>query len=94
MQAADYERDFDEIQSRYEFRDLLARAFDIVVATRHPTDRASAYLAARRVVIAGCDILLALWDQQPSSDPGGTAEVVAMAREAGRIVYVIPVRRA
>ena len=55
--------------------------------------RESAYERAGHAVIEGCDILLALWDGQPSRGQGGTAEIVAEAERRGCRVVVIPVER-
>ena len=31
--------------------------------------------------MAHCEVLIAIWDGQPARGPGGTAEVVALARD-------------
>jgi hypothetical protein len=60
-----------------------------------PADRrVAAYEASGRAVVEGCEVLLALWDGAPSRGRGGTAEIVAFARERGREAVVVPVRRA
>ncbi|GAB3213491.1 hypothetical protein ACQEU5_18500 [Marinactinospora thermotolerans] len=48
-----------------------------------------AHLAAGRLLVDECDELVAVWDGEPARGPGGTADVVAYARERERPVLVI-----
>jgi hypothetical protein len=90
----DYRTDFDASSSR-EFERLLGRATSVHVPGTGPSGtRESAYERAGHAVIDGCDVLLALWDGEPSRGRGGTAEIVDEARRRGREVIVIPVERA
>ncbi|GAA4924684.1 hypothetical protein HD597_011329 [Nonomuraea thailandensis] len=54
-------------------------------------DQASreAYEAANEAMLSSVDELLAVWDGQPGTGKGGTAEAVAEARERGVKVIVI-----
>jgi len=45
-----------------------------------------AYVAAGRLILAHCDILLAVWDGQEGDGAGGTAEILAEAQQRGLIV--------
>jgi hypothetical protein len=93
LDAADYETDFADAASRAEFRRLLDAA--TAVTTMPPAaTREDAYAAAGAAMLAGCDVLLALWDGEPGRGRGGTAEVVAAARAGGRRVEVVTVTRA
>ncbi|HEY4018254.1 MAG TPA: hypothetical protein VGM75_06180 [Pseudonocardiaceae bacterium] len=49
---------------------------------------ADAYMAASEHILSTADALIAVWDGQPSTDYGGTADVVEAARKRG-----IPVTR-
>jgi hypothetical protein len=91
----DYETDFAGEESRREFRALLGAADRVTVVPPDPADpsREAAYARAGTATLAGCDVLLALWDGGPSRGRGGTAEVVAEGRAAGRPVQVIHVER-
>ena len=91
----DYEADFADDGSRREFRELLEAADRVTVVPPDPADpsREAAYARAGAATVAGCDVLLALWDGRPAQGRGGTAEVVAQGRAAGRPVEVIHVRR-
>lgn len=88
LQIDDYETDFPTPESRAEFRQLLAAATDIKILPPQPT-RAEAYLAVGCHVVDSCDILLAVWDGKPARGMGGTAEVVAYAREQGKPLILI-----
>ncbi len=91
LEPDDYMADFPTDPSKREFRTLLARAARIRFTEAAP--RPEAYARAGRAVADGCDLLLALWDGEGARGPGGTAETVAYAREQGRAVRILPVRR-
>jgi len=93
LEPADYETDFADAASRAEFHRLLDAA-DTVTTVPPAATREDAYAAAGDAVVAGCDVLLALWDGEPGRGRGGTAEVVAGARAQGRRVEVLTVVRA
>jgi hypothetical protein len=83
LDVDDYERDFPA--SVEQFRALLARAESTVVRTGGPA-REDAYWAAGCAVVDGSDALLAVWSGHPAKGRGGTAEVVARAKRAGKPV--------
>lgn len=90
LAGSEYLRDFDSQKSKAEFNDLCARARRIVQP--QPTaSRAEAYEWAGRYVVDRCDVLIALWDGKPASGRGGTAEIVAYARERSCPLYWIDV---
>src|SRR5919202_4996272 len=76
----DYQTDFTTEESKREFQNLLARAVRVVELPECET-RAEAYEQAGQYVVERCDVLIALWDGQPSRGRGGTAEIVQWARE-------------
>ena len=79
-----YEKDFISDRSRAEFHDLLARATAVLEldGSYEPgPKRESAYERAGRVTLHQCDVLLAIWNGQPSAGRGGTAQIVAEALE-------------
>jgi len=53
----------------------------------HPSE--AAYYAAGQRVINQCDLLLAVWDGEPATGLGGTADIVRHAREKHKPVSVI-----
>lgn len=78
----DYERDFPSAASKEEFRRLLAKAVEVVEPAA-ALPREAAYERAGLAVLDRSDVLLAVWDGQPSQGRGGTADIVAEARSRG-----------
>jgi hypothetical protein len=96
----EYLKDFETEQSRQEFEELYRKAVNPIELKGHlfterlsTTDRAEmrnkAYEDVGRYVVTHCDVLIALWDGKPSRGKGGTAEVVAFAREKKRPLIII-----
>src|SRR2546425_6011719 len=87
----DYLEDFTTEESRKEFGELLARCRKPVsLRTRRIRDdrhdagdqaelRRQAYRQVGQYVVDHCDVLIAVWDGQPSRGRGGTAEIVQYA---------------
>lgn len=71
-----------------EYDDLLGQA---VCVHRLPfTDSTpESHMAASKLMVDGADELYAVWDGKPARGYGGTADVVAFARERGTPVRVI-----
>ncbi|MDP6454930.1 MAG: hypothetical protein QF898_16625 [SAR202 cluster bacterium] len=82
MTREQYAEDFETDESKAEFDALLEQA-DLVTVMSESQTREEAYERAGRHVVDRCDVLIALWDGEPSRGRGGTAEVVAYARDAG-----------
>jgi putative Ca2+/H+ antiporter (TMEM165/GDT1 family) len=76
----DYLRDFESDTSKREFADLVTRAREVVELGPF-VSREDAYEGVGRYVVDRCDVLLALWDGQPSAGQGGTAEIIAYAEK-------------
>lgn len=75
-----YERSFVTDGGAAAYRGLRARACEVIeLDFGEPSDEA--YWAAGRRVVELADALLAVWDGSPSGGVGGTADVVAFARE-------------
>lgn len=95
LPADDFLDDFDSEESRREFWDLLRRAALVTVVEQVPgEDRPAAYERAGHEVVDTCDVLVALWDGQPSRGRGSTAEVIQYALDRGVVVEVVLVERA
>jgi hypothetical protein len=96
LRAGDYVADFADESSRADFDRLLGAAarVDVVPTDDADPSREAAYARAGTAMLRACDLLLALWDGQPSRGRGGTAEVVAEARSLGIPVEVVTVERA
>ncbi len=76
----EYLRDFESNESKREFDSLLARA-RVVTEFAPCASREEAYQRVGHYVVDRCDVLIALWDGEPSRGQGGTAEIVTYARE-------------
>lgn len=86
MPQDEYERDFVELDALARFRHLLSQARVRVlplargitaedIATRGES-RNQQYAQLGMFISSHCQLLLALWDGNPSDAPGGTAQVV------------------
>jgi|SRR5712691_7128433 len=81
-------RDELPAQAHADYDRLLARA---VTVHRQPFTESTpeAHMAASRFMVNEADELYAVWDGRPARGYGGTADVVAYARERGVPVVVI-----
>lgn len=80
-----YAGDFDP-PGRERLDALLARASSVWSAPTDAERGANAppdYVLAGEATVAGCDILLAVWDGKQARGPGGTADVVEHALRRG-----------
>jgi len=92
---------FPEYREHSRFGDAELRCYDRLVAearvnvlVRDGRSDEEAYLRAGQDVVVRCDLLIAVWDGAPARGLGGTADIVAHARERGRATVVVdPVRR-
>jgi hypothetical protein len=71
-----------------QFDRLMAAAKTVRVMDFDHANR-EAYEAANEAMMSSVDELVAVWDGQPGTGSGGTAEVVAEARERGLPVTII-----
>lgn len=85
MALAEYESDFEAGKPRESFRDLLDRAERVIELPPAPGNEGVPLEGAARnlqycqlgaFLSNHCQVLLALWDGKPATEPGGTAEVV------------------
>ena len=75
-----YQEDFQSPISIKEFQGLLELADEIIELPRI-INREESYRNVGKYLVAHCEVLIAIWDGQPARGPGGTAEVVALARD-------------
>jgi hypothetical protein len=87
LPPAEFRRDFDEAGWR-EVESLIARAEQVRVVGGQ-SRREDAYLDCGMETVNHSDVLLAVWDGEPARGRGGTAEIVAYARELGRPLILI-----
>jgi hypothetical protein len=83
-----YQDSFSSATGVEQFRALLARTATIETLD-FPDPSEQAFLAAGRHVADLSDVLVAVWDGQAARGVGGTADIVAYARERGVNVRVL-----
>ena len=88
LAVEDYLEDFATEESRKEFEELHSRCRKpVLLRTRRIQDdrcdpgdqaelRRDAYRQVGQYVVDHCDVLIAVWDAQPSRGRGGTTEIV------------------
>lgn len=83
-----YETTFGEPRALERFSRLLAAADQTeTLPFEHPCEEA--FFEAGKVVVQEADLLVAVWDGAGAAGVGGTADVVAYARELHREVIVV-----
>lgn len=85
--AHGYERAFSS-EGGHAYRNLRASATE-VIDMGYPAPSEEAFEAAGRWIADHCDVLLAVWDGEIARGQGGTADIVAYARQLQREVQVI-----
>lgn len=88
LPAADYREQKVKPDNLAEFDDLAGRARSIRTLPFEKSTR-DAYMAASEQVLDSVDLLLAVWDGDPSGSYGDTADVVKAARKRGVTVAVV-----
>lgn len=88
----DYAADFATPESRAQFASLLAAAESVEVMPPGAS-REAGYEKVGRWVIDHSEVLVALWDGEPSRGQGGTADMVAYAADQGVPILWIRVAR-
>jgi hypothetical protein len=83
-----YRNDFTSEGSKREFEELRKRAWLQLEPPREDApknnseeQRDAGYLWAGQEVVRNCDVLIAIWDGQPSRGAGGTAALISWARK-------------
>jgi hypothetical protein len=85
--ASDFRSDFSESEWAHA-TELLSRATDVEVCGSSE-DRTAAYLRCGLRTVNKADVVIAVWDREPSRGTGGTAEVVAYARMQSKPLILI-----
>ncbi|HLZ07149.1 MAG TPA: RyR domain-containing protein, partial [Chloroflexota bacterium] len=74
--------------SRLHFDALLERASEVVELAQSRTIE-DGFLRAGHSIVDRCDVLVAIWDGAEAQGRGGTAQVVAYARQQGKPIVVV-----
>jgi hypothetical protein len=83
-----YRDGFEDEAARRSYDELYGQASHVqVLEHTEPTEQA--HMDGGRAVVDRASVLVAVWDGRPSRGLGGTADVVAYARERGVPVEVI-----
>jgi hypothetical protein len=83
-----YRDSFEDEAARRGYDELYSQASHVQVL-EHTESTEQAHMDAGQVVVDRSSILVAVWDGQPARGLGGTADVVAYARERGVPVEVV-----
>jgi hypothetical protein len=86
--AAQYRDSFEDPEDQRGYDELYAQAsyfhsLDFTASTEH------AHMEAGKSVVERSTVVMAVWDGQPSRGLGGTADVVAYAKQRGVPVEII-----
>jgi hypothetical protein len=79
----EYKRDFESEESKRDFDVLLARATAVFDAGGSRAAAEAAYERAGQITVEQSDVLIAIWDGEPSRGRGGTAQMVDEALALG-----------
>lgn len=77
----EYEKDFSTDASRAEFQQLLSHANAVFELDCDRAEGSHPYQTVGRIMLAQCDLLIAIWDGLPPKGTGGTSQMVAEAAE-------------
>jgi hypothetical protein len=89
---ADYESRLP-LEARDEYRRLLGQAAEVTTLQDRANDEES-YFEAGKMVVDLSDVVLTVWNGKPAKGLGGTADIVAYARQKDKpIVHLDPVRQ-
>ena len=83
---SEFRRDFNEADWA-RAKDLIDSAHTVSTVSQRP-DGGNGYLDAGLETVDKCDLLLAVWNEKEAKGPGGTADVVAYARDQKKPVCI------
>jgi len=87
LPTAEFRKDFSEAEW-LAVEALLPKAEQVRVIAENG-EREDAYLDAGMETVHACDVLLAVWDGEPARGKGGTADVIAYARDLKKPLLLI-----
>jgi hypothetical protein len=79
----EYEKDFADVASRAEYRELLVQSSSTTILCGARDDQPRAYEIVGDTVLDCSDLVLAVWDGGPSAGRGGTTELLVRATGQG-----------
>jgi len=87
LPAAEFRKDFSDAEWK-QVEALLPESEQVRVIAENG-EREDAYLDAGMETVHACDVLMAVWDGEPARGKGGTADVIAYARELNKPLVLI-----
>jgi len=88
LPAADYRSHKVKADNAAVFDELIGQATTVRTLPLDTSNRDS-YLAASEHVLSTVELMMAVWDGQPTNGRGGTGDVVERARALGLLVTVV-----
>jgi hypothetical protein len=77
-----YESTFDD-NTIDNYKNLLSKAFKVIqLEYKEPSE--AAFFEASKLMVNYCDVLFAIWNDQPAKGLGGTADVVKFAKDSNK----------
>jgi hypothetical protein len=83
----DYAECFEAERDLLEYQRLLQMCARVIQLENQ--DHQSAFFAASKLIVERCDLLIAIWDEEPSHGRGGTADVVRFALQNNCTVKIL-----
>lgn len=87
LPTAEFRKDFSDAEWK-QVEALLPESEQVRVIAENG-EREDAYLDAGMETVRACDVLMAAWDGEPARGKGGTADVIAYARELNKPLVLI-----
>lgn len=87
LAPAEFRKDFSD--EDWKIVEGLLPEAEVVRVTAEAEARDDAYLDCGMETVNGCDVLIAVWDGAAARGKGGTADVIAYARELGRPLVIV-----
>ena len=84
-----YLNDFSSEATKEVFGVLLQKSARTPIILPKQISRETAYLKAGEYITDHCDILVAIWDGKPAQGPGGTGQIVELARRNKKLLIWI-----
>jgi hypothetical protein len=87
----EYEKDFQDEESKQDFRALLQRSTSVIELDGRRSQETRAYEAVGRWVLLHSDALIAIWNGKPAAGIGGTGQIVRESLSRGILtVWIQP----
>lgn len=93
----EYSKDFEYSSDKKKLKNLIHKCNRVnIVSPQRPQntdERDTCYLNAGKFLVNECDIIISLWDGKVAIGKGGSADIIAFAKENHKIIIDIKVNR-